>query len=523
VVGDNRLAALLRSTAAAFGDRTALVCGETQRSFAELDQRSSRLADVLARIGLQPGERVALLLHNCCEYVEFDFALIRAGLIRVPLNTRLAATEISYILRDSGTNLLVYGSDLAAIVASLATDLPSLRHRICVGGPQLAPGDLTYDSLIRDGDGSFSWQAVGDDDPYQILYTSGTTGRPKGALTTFRSRFASLSNVYASEMSVSTDDVFLLPTSMSHGGGTKILPHFLKGARTVLLPEFKVETFCALVQAERVTTTWLVPTMVQMIVDAPARLSYDLSTLHTVIYAAAPMPVEVLRRALAVFGPIFVQVYGLTEAPNPDLVLAREDHRTTTAHEELRLASAGRPALFVEVRVVNQDGHEVAPGELGEILIRGDNVMTGYWNNPDATAEAFTQDGWLHTSDIATVDEHGYVYIVDRKNEMIISGGYNIYPREVEEVLYAHPAVAECAVFGIPDPVWGESVKAVVALRPGARSSEDDLIEFCRSRLASYKKPRSVTFAEEMPKNANGKISRRELREPFWRGYARNV
>lgn len=517
----NKLAELIKRSAVYYGNRTALVCNSERLSFRQVHEQSNAFGRALQALGVQKGDRVAVLLNNCTQYVIADFALIKGGFVRVPLNARLAPSEYEYILQDSTANTLIYGEEFAVTVNKMRSRLPYLRNFICVGNPA-NEGDYAFDELVKGHDRSDFATDVTGEDRFQILYTSGTTGKPKGAVTNYKSRLASLNNVFIDEINITTEDVMLHVASMAHGGGTKVLPHFVKGAVNVLMPKFSLENFCKLVEAEKVTTTWLVPTMIGMLLEYPDLPKYNLSSLRTVVYAAAPMPVATLQRAINTFGNIFVQVYGLSEAPNPDLVLTKEDHMKGLQGRTELLGSAGRTVLNVDVRVVDENGNDVKGDEIGEIIIRGDNIMTEYWNLPEATRETVI-DGWLYTGDLARVDEEGYIYIVDRRKDMIISGGYNIYPREIEEVLYRHPAVLEAAVVGIPDPKWGESVKAFVALRDGYEATEQELIAFCQKHLASFKKPKVVEFLPELPKSSNGKILKRALRDQHWKGYQRMV
>ncbi|WP_161486112.1 long-chain-fatty-acid--CoA ligase [Desulfotomaculum copahuensis] len=508
----NKLAYMINRAGRYYAKQTAVVLGDRRLTFAEVDGRSNQLARALIQLGVAKGERVAILLYNCLEYIETDFALIKAGFVRLPLSPRLSPGEYSYMINNAEASTLVFGREFTGIIEQIKGELETVKHFVLVG-----EGDACfahpYDGLLSAQSASSVCVDVCDDDPYQVLYTSGTTGWPKGAVTTFRSRLSTLATVLIEEMRVTRNDVMLSVAPLAHGGGTKILPHFVRGAVNVLLPKYSPESFCRTVEKERVTTTWLVPTMIIMLLEYPDLKKFDLSSLKTVVYAASPMPVATLRRALETFGNIFVQVYGLSEAPNPDLLLPKEDHILDGTEQQLRrLQSAGREVFGVRVRVVDAAGKDVPPGDIGEIIITGDNIMTGYWKMLEATAENI-REGWLYTGDMATVDEDGYVYIVDRRKDMIISGGFNIYPREVEEVLHRHLAVVEAAVIGVPDELWGESVKAVVVCRPETKVSEDELIAFCQANLASYKKPKSIEFVKELPKSANGKILKRELKK----------
>jgi acyl-CoA synthetase (AMP-forming)/AMP-acid ligase II len=358
-----------------------------------------------------------------------------------------------------------------------------------------------------------------------LFYTSGTTGKPKGAMLTHNNLLVMIMNYYADVNWLSPEDVVLHAAPLTHGSGLYGLPAIAKGATNVILhtPSFDPKTVFELIQRLRVTTiAFLAPTQIKMLLNGPYQ-SYDLSSLRCIPYGGGPMYVEDMKQAVKAFGSVLVQIYGQGEAPMTISYLRREEHITHDDQvAEQRLASAGIPRTDVEVRIVDDHDHEVAAGAIGEIAARGSVVMAGYWNRPEATAEAL-RGGWLHTGDIGMMDAQGYLYLLDRKKDMIISGGNNIYPREIEEALLEHPAVYEVAVIGVPDPLWGESVKAIVALRPGKAVTEEELIAFCTRHLASYKKPRTVEFIAELPKNAYGKILKRELREQYWRGRERRI
>ena len=517
----NKLSHMINRAAFYYGDRVALVCNEKKLTFSEVNINSNKIAKGLMRIGVKKGERVAVLLPNCSEYVETDFALIKGGFVRLPINPRLKPTEYNYILNDAEAVAIVFGSEYLDDIKRIKEEIKTVKYFVMVGKekPNFA---YLYENFLNENGDDFIVDVV-DDDAYQLLYTSGTTGNPKGALTNFKSRLSTLSTVLIDEMKVTKKSVLLTVAPIAHGGGTKILPHYIRGAKNVLLEHFSLQNFCETVEREKVTTTWMVPAMISMLLEYQDLESYDLSSLETVVYAAAPMPEATLRRAIDRFGNIFVQVYGLSEAPNPVLLLDKEDHIINGSEKEIRrLQSAGREAYGVHVRVVDKKGKDVSPGENGEIIVSGDNIMVKYWKLPEATAETI-KNGWLYTGDIATVDEEGYVYIVDRRKDMIISGGFNIYPREIEEILYKHPAVYEAAVIGVPDDRWGEAVKAVISIRPGMEVSEIQLIEFCEEYLAKYKKIRTVEFLDQLPKGPNGKILKREIREKFWQGKSRKV
>jgi len=509
----NALAELVSRAGREFAGREALASDVRALTFAAVEAESNRLASALAgRLGIAKGERVAVLLANCPEFVVTDFALIKAGLLRVPVNPRYVAPEIEFILNHSGTAVLVTSAAFAEAVARILPRVSALRHVIAVDALPGVPGVLTWSDVLALGDAETFAVDTADDDGYMIAYTSGTTGRPKGALTTVAARWASVCITYANEMFVTPADTMLHVGSLAHGSGTKVLPVFAKGGKNVLATRFSPADFFRLVEAHKATMSWMVPTMVAMLADAPERGRHDLSSLTTVIYGGAPMPEPVLQRALAAFGPIFVQIYGLTEAPHPDLILAKDAHLPDPfTGRPIAAGATGCAAIGARVKLVGPDGCDVGTGEIGELVVAGAHVMACYWSDPAATAEVL-RDGWCHTGDLATVDARGLYTIVDRKKEMIISGGYNVSPREVEDALYRHPAVAECAVIGVPDPTWGEAVHALIVAKAGYAISEEELRAHCARELAGYKKPRTIGVVADLPKTANGKIDKKALR-----------
>jgi acyl-CoA synthetase (AMP-forming)/AMP-acid ligase II len=497
--------------------RPAFVWGDDVVSYSEANARSDSLAGNLQRLGLGRGDRVGVLMHNRPELLESMFATWKAGGCVVPLNARFRREEIAYHLADPRAGAVIFGEEYRELLAEVAGQVPSVRQFICVGVP--LAGQLAYDELVSEGPSPS--EDVTDEDVAWLFYTSGTTGRPKGAMLTHRNlTFVSVAWV-ADLMPLQPEDIGLHAAPLTHGAGFHALALTMTGATQVLLRPHKFDpaNFCATVQRYRVTNAWLVPTQIKMLLNYEELEKWDLSSLRWIVYGGAPMYVEDLKQALRRIGRVFVQIYAQGETPMTATYLRREDHVLEGA-EAARLASCGHARSGLEVRVLDEQDRELPRGQTGQLCVRGPSVMKGYWERPEETAETLG-NGWLHTGDVGYMDDHGYAYILDRTKDMIISGGANVYPREVEEVLLRHPDVLETCVVGVPHEVWGEAVKAIVVLRPGASVTEQELTRFVGEHVADYKKPRSVDFVDEIPKNAYGKVPRRELRARYWDHRAR--
>ncbi len=494
-------------------DRLALVDDATgsRYTYRQLNERANRLANQLRhRFQVRKGDRITILAKNRIEYLDVFFATGKLGAILAPLNWRLVARELAYMINDSGPRLLIVGPEFAATAAELRTET-SVDQVIALSGaePTLAErlGAVDYDDLVAGGDATPVSETVDMEDPHLILYTSGTTGRPKGAILPHRVLVWNSINTNVG-WDLHGDDVSIIHTPFFHTGGINVLtlPIFHVGGTMVLMHEWDPVRCLELIEREGVTVFFAIPTMFQMLLDAPSFATTDFSSVRFFISGGAPCPVPMIRAYQKRDIP-FRQGYGLTEVSVNCFTLNPED--------AIRKAgSVGRPIFHLDARLVDERGNDVEPGGVGELWLRGPTVCAGYWNKPDATAAAIT-DGWFHTGDMARVDEEGYYFIVDRKKDLFISGGENVYPAEVEHAIYDHPAVAECAVIGVPDPKWGEVGRALVVTRPGAQLSEAVLIAHCRERLARYKVPKSVVFLDELPRTSSGKVFKPQLRERY--------
>ena len=487
-------------------ERTAIVFGDQSLTFGETQTLSNQLAHALIERGVQRGDRVALLLNNGLYSVPVDFACVKAGINRVPLNARLSLEEHLRMLEETGVSVLLYGADLAERAAALGDAHGGL---VCHGIGDDTVGDDLLAAAARCSEAAPD-VAVAPDDVILTLFTSGTTGTLKAAQHTQASYAGVCRNVLLNLLDVQRDDAMLHAASLIHASGVFVLPFWLRGARTVIMPGFDPDAFLDLIEQQSITAVNMVPTMLQMLLDHPRFVTTDVSLLRQVIYGASPMPRPVIEQAIQLWGrEKFWQYYGQTECPLAIAVLRPEDHQ-----DDL-LGACGRPSLDVEIRLVDEAGQDVPTGEPGEIAVRAPSMMAGYHNAPALNQEMFMEGGWLRTRDVGAFDERGYLHLKDRTSDMIITGGYNVYPREVEDVLVAHPAVLECAVIGVPDAKWVEAVTAVVALRSDQTVDQETLIAFVAERVASYKKPQRVIFTDSIPKTAVGKLNRKALRDQY--------
>jgi long-chain acyl-CoA synthetase len=514
---------ILRRSAARFPDKTALIFKERRMSYRELDRRVNCLANGLLQLGAQKGDRIAVLLHNCPEFIEIYFACTKSGVIFVPINNLLKETELTKIVDYIRPRFFLVDPDFEGVIRSVAGGRGYPEFMISLNNEPAEPF-TSYEALLAKGDAAEPRVSITHDDVMGIFLTSGTTGLPKGAMRTHGQNLINAMTGVV-ELKLQYDDRALLLFPFYHVTFEDQVRHFLMGNTVCIRREgrFDPKEVLGILEKESITVCQFVPTMVNAMLQEKTIESYDLTSLRLIPYAAAPMPVELLRKAMQRFKRQFIHFYGQTETGPMTTVLKPEDHILEgTEAQVARLASAGRAALDFEVRIVDKAGKDVAVGEVGEIIVRSEAMTTGYWNLPEETAKTI-REGWLYTGDFGKFDEEKYVFIVDRKNDMIISGGKNIYPREIEEVIYTHDAVLEVAVVGVPDDYWGESVKALVVLKEGMHATENDIIDLCKEKLASYKKPKSVEFRLELPKSTTGKVLKRVIRSEYWKGRDRAV
>lgn len=497
------------------GSKPAIVFAEQSITYADFYHRVLTLAGNLNAMGLQPGDRVAFCLPNGPRIFEIIYACFASGLVVVPINARLHPKEAAYIVDDSGARVLFSDEKLSGKIEKLQDLTPSLDRRIALPAD---PGAEFPEHITEQGHKLATYMEVEPDAPAWLFYTSGTTGKPKGALWTHRIIHAVIMNYLADLYNIEPGEKVLHCAPLSHGSGIIALPTVARGACNVIYEHasFDPATLFPLIEKHRVShVAFMAPTQIVKCLEdfAPG---HDLSSLRGICYGGAPIYTEHLKKAMETFGPVFVQLFGQGEAPITITGMNAQQHKQFADADDPRLGSAGTIRTDVEACCMDSDGQPLPPGEIGEIAVRGEVVMAGYWNNPEATAEAI-RGGWLFTGDIGLFDEDGFLFLLDRSKDVIISGGNNVYPREVEEVLVQHPGVANAVVVGVPDPYWGEAVHAVVILEPGAKPEAADLIAFCADHMAGYKKPKAVDFVTEFPISGYGKVLRREVRNWFWK------
>ena len=506
----------------------AMIDGERVSNYVRFQERTARVANGLLALGVKPGARIAAIDQNSDRYFEILFGAAKVGAVLVSVNWRLAPPEVSYILNDARAEVIFIGQGFAGLIKPLLGELPHLKHVIVTDGS--AENWRPYESWIAeqsDRDPPFRGSPK---DTIVQMYTSGTTGNPKGvqlshfALYAHDRNRALLTDQYDPQLKWNewdANDVSLVTMPAFHISGTGWgIVGLYNGAKSIILSQFEPGTVLATIDRERVSKVVLVPAAIQMLLRHPECAKTDFSAIKYLLYGASPIPLDLLREAVDMFKCGFVQLYGMTETAGAVTYLPAEDHEATGTK---RMRSAGRAITGSTVEVRDAEGRTLPPGGEGEIWIRSDTCMNGYWNLAEATASTMPGGNWVRTGDAGYMDEDGYVYIQDRVKDMIVSGGENIYPAEVESAMYGHPAIAEVAVIAVPDAKWGEAVKAIVVLKPGAAADAASILDFTRTRIAGFKVPKTIDFVTELPRNATGKVLKRELRKPFWAGQERQV
>jgi acyl-CoA synthetase (AMP-forming)/AMP-acid ligase II len=494
-------------------DRTAIRFEERAFTFSEYKHRVDRLSDALLGLG-NPGDRVGILSGNTSEYVEAYYGVPMAGMALTLVNPRLVAREVAYILSDAEVGAVFVQPEHLHTIRQIRDQVPSLRHVIAFGEEVPEGADLAYEPLLAAAKPQRPKLEISDHDMAWLIYTSGTTGRPKGAMLSHRNLVASVTNALMCTQP-ERYGVYIMPFPLAHVAG-HVSPTFLARDITLIIQRaFDPEDYVRTVAEHGVTGSPMAPAMLGLILARPELDGYDVSSVRKLFYGASSISPELLRRSMERFSNArFYQGFGMTELGGNPLYMDPETHLRGAGEEPHLLAGAGYEAPYSSVRIVDDDLNDLPVGEIGEIIVKGDQVMSGYWRNEEATREAIV-DGWMRTGDMGRMDENRLFYIVDRKKDMIVTGGENVYSREVEDVLAEHPAVQDVAVIGIPAETWGENVCAIVVKRPGEDVDEDGLVAHCRASLASYKKPKLVVFVDELPRNPSGKVLKRELRERY--------
>ncbi len=500
-------------------DREIMVYEGKRFTFSHSSERINRLANALSGLGVVKGDRIGMLQVNCNQYVETYFAAAKLGAIFVPMNFRAKTEELSYMLSNAEAKILIMGSRYAEMVDNMLPDLPSVKE--CITIEKKIDGKPYFEDLLDSSSPDEVFTEIDDEDVTILMYTAGTTGRPKG-VPLKHSGFTSYIMGNVDPADPVTEERNILTVPLYHVAGIQAMMAAVYGGRTlVMMSQFNVDEWLKTVEKEKVNRAMLVPTMLKWVVDHPDFSKFDLSSLKVITYGAAPMPYEVIKKAIELLpNARFINAFGQTETASTITFLGPDDHIIEGTEEEKekklkRLTSSiGKPLPDVEIKIVDEEGNEVGEMEVGEILARGPRIMSGYWKDDDKTAQVLTSDGWLRTSDKGYKDDEGYIYLAGRADDIIIRGGENISPKEVEDVLYSHPKVDEAAVIAVSDPEWGQEPRAIVVLKEGETASEDEIMEHCAS-LSGFKRPKSVVFVDSLPRNQVGKVLKVKLRDEF--------
>jgi acyl-CoA synthetase (AMP-forming)/AMP-acid ligase II len=501
-----------------YRDDTALIAGDTRITYLHLGEWTNRIGNGLVSLGVREGDRVGLLMPNCVEYFPTQYGIWKAGAVQVQMPARASADDHRFFLNAADATTLIYHADFEQTVAKLRDSCPSVRRFIRVGTAKSHIDALDYADVFDGQPTAAPEIQLSPGDLSFITFTSGTTGQPKGVLNTHESWSHYIATAGLEIADTRPREVFAHGAPLTHFTQAFFLPTLMRGGTNVIMPGLDVETIFSTIDRYRVTATAVVPTVVYLMVDHPRRQQADLSSLRTIVYAGSPMSPDRLQAAIKAFGPIFVQSYAGTE-PGFMTCLRKEDHRIDGPAD--RLGSAGRAMFHVDLSIRDEQHNLLPAGTVGEICCRQEGRMVGYLD-PALDAEGL-RDGWVHSGDLGYLDDDGFLFVVDRKKDMVVTGGFNVFPRQVEDVLLEHGGVAQCAVIGVPDPKWGEAVKAVVVPKPGVQVGPDELVAWVKHRKGSVWAPKSVDFVTSLPTNANGKVDKKRLRAPYWRGRSRQV
>lgn len=509
----------LTITSAICPDKEAVVFEGKRYTFAQLNERVNRLGNALLKMGVKKGDRIAMMQVNTNQCIEVYFAVARIGGIYVPLNFRAKANELPYMLNTAEANTIFVGDRYTDLINGIKGELKTVKHYIALDKP--AHGYSYYEDLIKHGSPDDIFTEIDDHETTILMYTAGTTGFPKGVMLTHNSfSMYVLENVSPPDPELNEKNILTVP--LYHVAGTQAVMSAIYGGRTLVIErQFEAEEWMTLVEKEKVSRAMMVPTMLKQLLEHHNFKKHNLSSLKVITYGAAPMPLEVIKKAIEEMpGVGFINAFGQTETASTVTALTAEDHNIsgTPAEKERklkRLSSIGKPLADVEVKIVDEEGKTVKRGDVGEILIRGPRIMSGYWKDKEKTDKTIDKDGWIHTNDMAYQDEEGYIFLAGRATDMIKRAGEWISPEELEIVLNAHPKLEESAIIGIPDSEWGEVPLCVAVLKKGENCTPEELMEYCRMNLASFKRPRAVIFCDELPRNPMGKILKKQLRETY--------
>ncbi|MBN1176916.1 MAG: long-chain-fatty-acid--CoA ligase [Dehalococcoidales bacterium] len=500
-------------------DKTAIVYEDKRYTFSQLNERVNRLANGLMKLGVKKGDRVSFIQVNCNQCVETYFAVAKMGAIYLPLNFRAKEKEFTYMLNTAEATTLIVGDRYVPMMKSIQPEVKSLKNLISI--EKKYDDMLYYEDIIDSSSADEVFTEIDEKDTTILMYTAGTTGFPKGVMLSHNS-FSSYMLENVSPANPDSDESNILTVPLYHVAGIQAMMAAIYGGRTLVMErQFEPEEWMTLVETEKANRAMMVPTMLKQLLDHPNFKKHDLSSLRVITYGAAPMPLPVIRKALEEFpGVSFINAFGQTETASTITALGPEDHVLTGTEEEkekklARLASIGKPMADVEMKVVDDDGKKLGPNEVGEILAKGPRVMSGYWKDEEKTAKTIDKDGWVHTGDVGYVDEEGYYFLSGRSSDMIIRAGENISPEEIENVIRENPKVEDVAVIGVPDETWGEEPRAVVIPKKGEKPTEEEIMEWCRKGLASFKRPRSVVFVDDLPRNPMGKLIKKDIREKY--------